>query len=1643
MKDTHRGPSADGAERVATVVPTESDTRLSRQFLESLIQIWIRDARLIEGVPGMGTLLSHAAEAAEFGVEDTERSGLLYRRSAQSVDVDPRAFAGLRREARALSNPDAVTAWYADEFSRATTPAQRMVAGIGLSLQWMRTQGDQTRALEVLRELEGDLPRLPAELIALYRSVFEDAHLMAGAWEEALALRIQRWSELRLLGESVAAEAADAAALAIAALAECSGAEPSVVTDWYEVAFEHRSSAAAGRPLIRSAYRAADAAGAEALISEVVASQSDTTLRGRYQYELGMLRAYRLDDRAGGVTALSESMRAGLASPVAASAFLALARTSQGAVVADAFVDALGAGLDFAASGVERADLLTQMAIRFESELSMPDAAVELAREALAEAPGYPPAVRLLGAVYQRRGAWGALAELGEMELSLEDDVDERIRLHERLADLYASELHEPASAERHLRAALTNVPHLPAIRRLARVLGEQHRWEELFVHLELSADRMTSIRERVVLLERAGEVAESRLRDVDRAIGIYRKLIDALPDHSVAISTLGRLLTQAERWHDLLALNDHELQAAPPDLAGRVAVLCRSAEIALRQLGDLSVAESYFRRALDDAPDCDEALRGLGGILRAQSRWEELAEMTRRELGAAVAPRRKARCMVMLGELYATHLQDVEAAIACFRPLVDANEGTGEEALVWLDRLYQAADKPRELLSVLLKRFDLCEDARSRARLAFRIAELKEWRLSSYGSAFELYIEALADPTTARVAIAALERLWCRDEMDRSLRASAVQCVQDLAESDDDALAHQALTFVAEHVDDIEPGSSTGVWRCIAARWPYDGRAAEIAAVAALREQAFASSEIYRAPLATGPVEVIRSHWRALDVSEDRFALPVVDDAATPELVRMLSREDAGVDFPFEGAHERELFVRLGHGAVTLRDMRRIDDSETGLRLAWLASRALGDVDGVRQCGTTIASTIEPGLRAQRAWLDLASEEGVDDAERTLWIRHASELGEFQGPLRDEIYAAFGSVGDLEGLADAIEVHLREARPDAERAAALSLRRGRCLDMLGRRDDAIAALRYSAIHAPSDASVALEKARLETLVDRLDDARATLEDCLGAGVQGASRIEVLGRLADLHQMAGGTRERAIEALEDAFTLSERAREWGTRLASAHASFGDPERCASLLEAVLPTPVRDEDIRHWQLLARVYAHRLDRNGDAEDILWSLFETFPERRATLSGLEEFYRRFSGARSFADRLADALAQGRVPLSPERLGELWTYVGELYFAVLEDYRQAETAFAAAMEASGATASVALREAKAAAKQSGRGREAARKALTALELAEGDRVVWEDASVALEQMYEGLEDAARLRVARQLRRTLGASIRTGETDARRETPRGLDPALAWELLAARLLTEPERAVLCAASPLAEKVFHRMAPSRKAHRGRRLRADEFPTFDAFLQESCAWLGAAIPKVTVGDGEGTARFLESGHFWISSSCLDDAYAPNARFWAGYIACMMFHQLGPLSWTQGHEARELIAAVGVKGLGMEVAEGALFAEEVGGLLVMPMRRQAAAALREHPEALATLSTSAGHAAVMMADRAGLVMSGDLTVAVSEVLRAEGWTHDLADTRTREVVLRMPRLRDLIQFALSDAHYVLRYESGLAQRPWLFG
>ncbi len=417
----------------------------------------------------------------------------------------------------------------------------------------------------------------------------------------------------------------------------------------------------------------------------------------------------------------------------------------------DEIIDVLNMRLGTELETDRRAALLARLGRLYEAEARLDEAAADVYREALELVPDYAPAIRALGRLYARTQSWGALVELYEHEIATLDGASVWRRRFQ-VARLYEFELEDYPSALEHYRAVLEVRPaYLPALKGVARILTSLGQWAELADVFLQAAGTAVSSRQKLYLLDRVAEVAELKLERWDVAIGAWEEILHMDPQHPRAFSSLGRLYARTERWHQLIDLNERELELVD-DAEEAAALLVRNAEIAEQQLGRPDLAEHHYRRVLERLPDYLPALEGLGRIYARGRRWGEIVQMTDAQLSATEDSREVKRQLGALAEIFEGQLERHDDAIRIYERMLSLDPEDGH-AYYNVLRLYRAEERWQDA-------FDLIEQ-HARPGFEGELGRIAEWRLSRWDVAFGWYLRALEREPTEQHWLEAVSRLW------------------------------------------------------------------------------------------------------------------------------------------------------------------------------------------------------------------------------------------------------------------------------------------------------------------------------------------------------------------------------------------------------------------------------------------------------------------------------------------------------------------------------------------------------------------------------------------------------------------------------------------------------------------------------------------------------------------------------------------------------------------------------------------------------------------------------------------------------------------------------------------------------------------
>jgi len=276
---------------------------------------------------------------------------------------------------------------------------------------------------------------------------------------------------------------------------------------------------------------------------------------------------------------------------------------------------------------------------------------------------GFPPAVEGLVALYERHGMFEETCQLLELQSETEDLECRRDYLH-RLARLYQElgQFEDQVLVLRRLIAEETNEADRIGLRfRLEELLADLGKSEErLALLLQLADVLLDSSRQAAVLLE-AARVAEFELDDRQRAITLYRRVLELDADDAFATEALLSAYRRLGMWSELVAQRRAEA-AALADGPRLIRALREAAEVTRHELGKPLEAAQIYRELYDRVPGEESALHGLAGALAAAGDrgqatvLEQLAELR-------TEPAARAAALLRLGELYAVEGRASEAS--------------------------------------------------------------------------------------------------------------------------------------------------------------------------------------------------------------------------------------------------------------------------------------------------------------------------------------------------------------------------------------------------------------------------------------------------------------------------------------------------------------------------------------------------------------------------------------------------------------------------------------------------------------------------------------------------------------------------------------------------------------------------------------------------------------------------------------------------------------------------------------------------------------------------------------------------------------------------------------------------------------------
>lgn len=367
----------------------------------------------------------------------------------------------------------------------------------------------------------------------------------------------------------------------------------------------------------------------------------------------------------------------------------------------------------------ERIQLLTKMGTIAKERLKDADLAALAWKRLLDLQPGHAKSMRSLKEAYLQSKNWEALEELysgiGDYEGLVEvlgiaadraDDLETRVKLSFRCAELYHDPINQPDRAIRHYERVLAvDEKNARAARELAPIYRRTEKWNRLLGVLEIALAHTEDTDERVLLMEDMREIAASRMNNRTLAYEWATRAFEELPTDAGVGETLLKSAEIADKYEEFVAL----LRKHIDKFSGneRLETLRTIAKLSLEKLGLVDDAVHFYNAVLEEAPRDRDAIDSLEEIYRSTARFQDLIGVFEKRIELAGSDEEKRELMFEVAKLLEDGMGESEKAAARYRQVLEIFP-EDKEALMSLERIARLSEHWSELAEILHKRRNL-----------------------------------------------------------------------------------------------------------------------------------------------------------------------------------------------------------------------------------------------------------------------------------------------------------------------------------------------------------------------------------------------------------------------------------------------------------------------------------------------------------------------------------------------------------------------------------------------------------------------------------------------------------------------------------------------------------------------------------------------------------------------------------------------------------------------------------------------------------------------------------------------------------------------------------------------------------------------
>jgi tetratricopeptide (TPR) repeat protein len=1051
---------------------------------------------------------------------------------------------------------------------------------------------------------------------------------------------------------------------------------------------------------------------------ELIAEQ-DSEERLRILRRLADITENRLVDQ---IAALDWWARAVVESPSSEQALdeaLRLARsTHQWEAYVSTMIEAAGKTTDRAI----RKDVLMRLATVFEAELGDLSRAEEVLGQILSFDADDTEALAFLDRVYDKQGDFEKLASVLRRRIAVTDDSNQLVELHLRLGKVLADVIDDPDAAVASYLAVLELESRSPdALEALERLYFRAEKWEELYSIYEKMLDIAPGDQALSDCYARMAKITSDVLGQRDRAVELWRRVLDLRGADPVALSALADLHEQAEEWRELTEVLDSQIRATEDPVA-RIPVYKRLGRVWGDKLGRERNALECWQKVVEIDEGDVEALRAIADNYRSAGAWEELADVLRRTIAVAtqsLSSDEIKELYAQLGELEGTTLMRIDAAVEAWRQVLQIDptdfralaaletlftqEARWEECVEVLERRAAVLSSPAEKVDVLMQAASIWAekvgDGAAAAEAYERVLELDPSNFPASTSLEEIYRQRSLWPRLVELLLARIE--YVESPADR------INLFVDIATTYEEQLDDRDSAFVTLQAAFREDYSNDRVAKELERLATVTGKWNEL--LTEYTQVAQGMPDVKQA--ADLWVKIARWYDSALDHTE--YAIAAAKKALSLDNDH-LEAMSALADFHRKTGQWKELVAILSKHAELEQDTERKVDVLLSLAEAFEvqlsdAGQATAAYEQALRCDERCLRAIDALERLHRraqAWDRLAEILGkksqiVNDVDLAVKLRlQVGELWESRLGDNERAVEAYREVltvdpqnlqalkaleqlylkaGRTDAYLDVLEHQLEVTPTDTERVS-LYLRMAQVWEQQpGKADKAIECLSHVLDIDPEQLSVYRDMERLYREERNWDALVDIYRRHITVETEAQERTAVYLALGHLFEEELRDPDRAAEAYIDITTFDPDHTEALKGLSRIYEQTEQWDRAVEIMERLVGVVDAKEKVDLSYRLGRIFDEHMQMPESAEERLSDALSVDPAHVPSMLSLINLYKRRGDSLKAAQMMVRAEANTQNVLEKTRL---LFEAGKLYEIELADEERAKDLFARTLE-------------------------------------------------------------------------------------------------------------------------------------------------------------------------------------------------------------------------------------------------------------------------------------------------------------------------------------------------------------------------